>query len=216
MSDIDAESDLLRELSQELDSLSDFEDDGSYFDTSSSKQDGSGNATSVAVQIQGISQAIPAETALRQQPPEQCKLASRSVSMSPVHRCDRLLSPSSTATLAAVCSPASSCLQPSVPIRASTSCTSMDTDALHHVDCSAVPEPSKGFHCHSSNLPPWACASTSHAACHTATRRPRQQQQVSADHRPGEDTSEPRGPQKKRPRVRNRATAVCFSSRLDV
>lgn len=156
------------------------------------------------ISMEHIHGATQREALVNRFPPEKCSLAS-SVSMSPVHSCDRLtpLSPTSTATLETVpFIEDSSCIQRG-PFHASASCTSVDTDHLHHTHCSTVPSASKV--CQSDLHLQHSTRATTHAACATAQQ---QQQHEPAQQRPGEATSESRVPQKKRPRVRNRATAV--------
>lgn len=135
-------------------------------------------------------------------PPEQCCLAS-SACASPAHSAGPL-SPTSSATLAAIPFHDSCCLQPSAPRNTSASCTSIDTDHLHQAHCTAVPDGS-GV-CQGDQPLHASCCTSTEAVCGTAYRW--QQQPVHPEPRPGEATSEPRLPQKKRPRVRNRATAV--------
>lgn len=137
-------------------------------------------------------------------PPEYSSLAS-SACMSPAHS-GGPLSPSSTATLAAVppFSHDSSCIQPAVPVHASASCASVDTDHVHQARCKAVTNDSKV--CQGDQPLHGVFGATTDAICEPAQQQ--QQQPVHREQRPGEATSEPRIRQRKRPRVRNRATAV--------
>lgn len=209
----DAESDLLRELSKELDSISECEEDSSSAERCKSAGRAAARKADRA-HIQRMPRARVTQDAvpLRASIAVQCSPDS-SARMSPVPSCENPLSPTSTTTLAQpafTISHASSYLQPPAPVQhTSTSCTSIDTDHLLRIKpSSTVPsqaEPANTAQAScagpSSRLPPDT------AAKYAAEQHP---QPAAPLQKAGEVSSEPRPPQRKRPRVRNRATAVRF------